>query len=69
MVSVEEFKNYISPKEMWLSFDFAQRNNKNMHKPTLNLDEDIQWLFSPVHIREVFRECVDIFKHEKEILR
>ena len=38
-----------------------------MHWPLLNFDADLQWLFSPVHIREVFRECAGIFKHEKEL--
>ena len=64
MIPVEEFKNYIDPKKSLLKFDMMKRNKGNMHKIILDLDEgDLQWLFSPVHIREVFK--IYTMKHKE----
>lgn len=54
-VAKEEMIDYINPKKGMLNLDFMTRSTSNMHKVTLDLeDEDIQWLFSPIHIREMF---------------
>ena len=51
--------DYISPKKPLLNLDFLTRSSSNMNKITLDLeDEDIQWLFSPIHIREIFDKYV-----------
>lgn len=62
-VKKTQMRDYISPKRGLLRFDMAKRNSKNMHKLVLNLeDEDIQWLFSPVHLREIWRQAVESHK-------
>lgn len=59
--------DYISPKAGLLSFDFNMRGKNNMHKVILNMqDKDLQWLFSPIHIKEVFNEFVKIHKEENQ---
>ena len=58
-VPKQDMIDYISPKKPLLNLDFMTRSSSNMNKITLDLeDEDIQWLFSPIHIREIFDKYV-----------
>ena len=58
-VTYDEMLEYINPKKGPFALDFLLRNRTNMHQIILNLaDDDLQWLFSPIHIRKVFEQFV-----------
>jgi len=43
-----------------------KRNRENMHKIILELEDmDIQWLFSPIHVRQCFKNFAQKHKDEK----
>ena len=55
IIDKNEFIEFLNPKKGLLNLDFMHRSTSNMHKITLDFeDEDVQWLFSPIHIRKIF---------------
>ena len=58
-------EDYIRPQACIPCLGLDMRGKNNMHKTILNVQKnDLQWLFSPVHIRQVFDQYVLIHKEE-----